>query len=333
MEEIVRDAFGEFSSMRKAYGEALVKLGQDRPDVIVLSADVQSSDYSYMFEAAYPSRFVNVGIAEPALVDVAVGFANAGMIPIANTFAFLFATRALEMVRTHLCYGRSNVKLAAAYAGLSDSFDGPTHQATDDLAILRSLPHMTIVVPSDPLAVRKLLPRVAAWPGPVYFRLCRNEVPEIFTEDYAPEIGKGIVLMEGSDATIIACGIMVARAINAARQLAERNIRLQVVELHTIKPLDGDLVARCAQETGAIVTVEEHSILGGLGGAVAECLSQRCPVPLERVGVQDTFAESGPYADLLEKYGMSVEAIIDATMRALSRKTAQPPKATCQTVQ
>jgi transketolase len=318
--------------MRKAYGEALVKLGAERDDVVVLSADVQSSDFSFMFEAAYPKRFINVGIAEPALVDVAVGLANGGKIPIANTFAFLFATRALEMVRTHLCYGGANVKLAGAYAGLSDSFDGPTHQTVSDLAILRSLPRMTIVVPADPLAVKKLLPQVVAWDGSVYFRLCRNEVPEIFTDGYAPVIGKGITLIDGDEATIIACGIMVARAIEAARQLATQGVHLRVVEMHTIKPLDTDLIVRCAEETGAIVTAEEHSIIGGLGGAVAECISQSAPVPLERVGVNDTFTESGPYNELLDKYGMSVEAIVAAALRALTRKHESPSHAASEVV-
>ncbi len=322
MESLIQCPFGAPASMRKAYGQALVELGQKREDIVVLSADVQSSDFSFMFESAFPTRFINVGIAEPALVDVAVGLANAGKVPIANTFAFLFATRALEMVRTHLCYAGANVKLAGAYAGLSDSFDGPTHQTIADLAIFRSLPNMTIVVPADPLAVEKLLPQVAAWNGPVYFRLCRNEVPAIYNANYAPEIGKGITLIEGSDATIVACGTMVARAIQAAQQLAEQGIHVRVIEMHTIKPLDTELVVSCAQETGAIVTAEEHSIVGGLGGALAEVLAQSHPVPLERIGLRDTFAECGPYSDLLEKYGMSVEAIIAATKLSVQRKAA-----------
>jgi transketolase len=320
MESLIRNQIGNSASMRTAYGAALVELGQQRDDVVVLSADVQTSDFSYMFDAAFPDRFFNVGIAEPALVDVAVGFANGGKVPFVNTFAFLFATRALEMVRTHLCYSGANVKLAGAYAGLSDSFDGPTHQTIADLAILRSLPNITIVVPADSMAVRKLLPQVAAWKGPVYFRLCRNDVPEVFTENYTPEIGKGVTLTQGEDASIIACGVMVARAIQATRQLAEQNIRVRVVEMHTIKPLDTELVVRCARETGAIVTAEEHSILGGLGGAVSECLSEFCPIPLERVGVHDTFTECGPYSDLLDKYGMSIESIVAATQQAVSRK-------------
>jgi len=320
---------GESTLMRKAYGEALVELGRNRDDLVVLSADVQSSDFSSMFETAFPDRFINVGIAEPALVDVAVGLANAGKIPIANTFAFLFATRALEMVRTHLCYAGANVKLAGAYAGLSDSFDGPTHQTVADLAIFRSLPNITIVVPADASAVKKLLPQIAAWKGPVYFRICRNEVPAVFGEDYQPEIGKGITLIEGSDVTIVACGIMVARAVQAAWQLRENNIRARVVEMHTIKPIDTDLVTRCARETGVLVSAEEHSIVGGLGGAIAECLSESCPVPLERVGVNDAFAECGPYLELLEKYGLGVDAIVAAAERALARKAQESSKLIC----
>jgi len=322
MASLIRSPFGQPILMRKAYGDALVELGHARKDVVVLSADVSSSDFSSMFEERFPDRFFNVGIAEPALVDAAVGLANGGFVPIANTFAFLFATRALEMVRTHLCYGKSNVKLAGAYAGLSDSFDGPTHHSITDLAIFRSLPGITIVVPADPLAVAKLLPQVAAWQGPVFFRLCRNEVPQIFTDDYQPEIGKGITLVDGDDATIIACGVLVAQSLQAAEKLRREGIQARVVELHTIKPFDGDLVTRCAQETGAIVTAEEHSIIGGLGGAVAECLASAHPAPLERVGLADTFAECGPYADLLEKYGMSVEAIADAVRRVLKRKAS-----------
>ena len=191
-------------NMRKVYGEALVELGRTHPDVVALSADVSNSDHSYMFEEAYPDRFFNVGIAEQSLVDVAVGLAYSGKIPFANTFAFLFATRALEMVRSHLCYGKANVKLMGAYAGLSDSFDGPTHHSITDLAILRSLPNMTVVVPSDPASLRALLPQVADWQGPVFFRLTRNEAPVLFegNTDYAPQIGKAHLVRAGKDLTI-----------------------------------------------------------------------------------------------------------------------------------
>lgn len=322
MAGLIREPFGKPVMMRKAYGEALVELGRVRDDVVVLSADVSNSDFSYMFEQSFPERFFNVGIAEPALVDAAVGLANGGFVPIANTFAFLFATRALEMVRTHLCYGKANVKLAGAYAGLSDSFDGPTHHSITDLAIFRSLPGITIVVPADSLAVARLLPQVAAWEGPVFFRLCRNEVPQIYTDVYQPEIGRGIELIDGGDATIIACGVLVARSLQAAEKLRHEGVYARVIEIHTIKPFDTDLVVRCAQETGAIVTAEEHTVLGGLGGAVAECLAAAYPAPMERVGLADTFAECGPYHDLLDKYGMSVDAIAEAVRRVLKRKAA-----------
>jgi transketolase len=320
MAELIRTTFGDPVPMRKAYGEALVAAGRERQDLVVLSADVSNSDFSWMFEAAFPERFFNVGIAEPAMVDTAVGLANSGFVPVTNTFAFLFSTRAIEMVRTHLCYGRANVKLSGAFAGLSDSFDGPTHHAITDVAILRSLPNMTVVVPADPLGVARLLPQVIAWDGPVYFRLCRNEVPQIFTDNYAPEIGRGMTLVDGRDATILCCGVMVARAIEAARMAAANGMSVRVVELHTVKPLDAELVERCARETGALVTAEEHSVIGGLGGAVAECVSCTQPVPLERIGLADTFAESGPYLDLLDRYGMSVKAIVKAVKRVLERK-------------
>jgi transketolase len=320
MADLVRERFGEPVSMRVAYGQALVELGRARDDVVVLSADVANSDHSYMFEEVFPERFFNVGIAEQALVDVAVGLANGGKVAIANTFAFLFATRALEQVRTHLCYGQANVKLAGAYAGLSDSFDGPTHHSVTDLAIMRSLPRMAVVVPADPVGLARLLPQIAAWEGPVFFRLCRNEVPVVFGEGYAPQIGKGIVLRGGTDVTIVGCGVMVSRCLEAAQQLAGAGTDARVVEMHTLKPLDEELVARCAAETGALVTVEEHSIIGGLGGAVAEALVAREPVPLERVGVADTFAESGPYGELLDKYGLGVGDIVAAAQRAVGRK-------------
>jgi transketolase len=320
MRSLICEPFGSPILMRKAYGEALVELGRMRDDVVVLSADVSTSDFSWMFEAAFPDRFFNVGIAEPALVDVSVGLANAGRIPIANTFAIFFATRAIEMIRTHLCYGKANVKLAGAYAGLSDSFDGPTHHSITDIAIMRSLPGMTVVVPADSLAVTKLLPQVVAWDGPVYFRLCRNEVPQIYSGDYEPVIGKGVVLSDGKDLTLVANGVLLSSAIAATRELARNGVSARLVEIHTVKPLDSELIVRCAIETGAVVTIEEHSIVGGLGGAVAECLSGSHPVPVERVGIDDRFAETGPYLDLLNKYGMSVEAIIAAAKRAVEQK-------------
>lgn len=307
-------------NMRKAYGEALIELGKTHPDVVVLSADVSNSDHSYMFEEAYPDRFFNVGIAEPCLVDMAVGFACSGKIPLANTFSFLFATRALEMVRTHLCYGKANVKLMGAYSGLSDSFDGPTHHSITDLAIMRALPNMTVVVPGDSVALKKLLPQVVEWPGPVFFRLTRNEAPVLFDQTYAPRIGRAVTLRPGNDVTIVGIGMMLSRCLDAAEALSAEGIEARVIEMHTIKPIDSDCLAKAARETGAIVTVEEHSIVGGLGGAVAEVITNACPVPVKRIGIADRFAETGPYEDLLNHYGMSVEDIRNGVQLALDAK-------------
>ena len=307
--------------MRTSYGQALVELGKVNPDVVVLSADVSNSDHSYMFEEAFPDRFFNVGIAEQCLVDVAVGLAYSGRIPLANTFAFLFATRALEMVRTHLCYGEANVKLMGAYSGLSDGFDGPTHHAISDLAIMRSLPKMTVVVPSDPVvAVNKLLPQVAEWPGPVFFRLSRSELPVLFDDSYAPRIGQAMTLRVGDDVTLIGTGVMVGRCLEAAEVLTGEGVEARVLEVHTIKPLDVECVLQAARETGALVTAEEHSVVGGLGGAVAETVADACPVPVKRVGLADTFAESGPHYELLDRYGMSVNDVAVAARQAVAAK-------------
>ncbi len=310
----------ELVLMRKAYGEALVQLGHDNPDVVVLSADVSNSDFSYMFQEAFPDRFFNVGIAEQCLVDVAVGLAYSGKIPFANTFAFLLATRALEMIRTHCCYGEANVKLMAAYGGISDSFDGPTHHAITDIAIMRSLPNMTVVVPSDTVAVAKLLPQVAAWQGAVYFRLNRNEVPVLFDHTYEPTIGKAVDVRPGRDVTLLGTGLMLSRCLEAAELLANEGIDARVVEIHTIKPLDAETIARCARETGALVTAEEHNIIGGLGAAVAEVVSDVYPVPVKRVGIPDRFTETGPYAALLDRYGMAVTNIVKAAREAVAIK-------------
>jgi transketolase len=310
----------ELISMRKAYGEALVKIGEKYSEVVAISADVSNSDFSYMFQEKYPDRFFNVGIAEQSLVDVAAGLAYSGKIPLANTFAFLFATRALEMVRTHLCYGHANVKLMGAYAGISDSFDGPTHHSISDIAIMRSLPNMTIVVPSDAVAVAKLLPQIVEWDGPVYVRLNRNEVPTLFDMQYSPQIGKAVVVRPGKDLTIIACGLMLSRSLEAAAVLETAGIEARVLEMHTIKPIDQEAIELAAYETGALVTVEEHTVIGGLGAAVCEVAAGCNPVPVKRVGLPDCFAETGPYQAILDKYGMSVEHIVNAARAAVRMK-------------
>lgn len=306
--------------MRPAYGQALVDLGRAREDVVVLSADVSNSDFSWMFAEAFPDRFLNVGIAEQSLVDVAVGLAYTGYVPFANTFAFLFATRALEMVRTHCCYGGAPVKLMGAYCGVSDSFDGPTHNAITDIAIMRALPGMTIVSPADTTAVAKLLPQVADWPGPVYMRLNRNEVPVLFDDGYAPEMGKAMTHRGGSDLTLVGTGLMLSRCLEAAEDLATEGVDARVLEVHTIKPLDEAAVRAAAAETGALVTAEEHTIVGGLGSAVMEAVAEESPVPVVRVGIRDTFATTGAYMDLLEHMGLGTKDIVAAAHRALAAK-------------
>lgn len=320
MESLIKTPFGESQSMRRAYGNALVELGKSYDTMQVLSADVSSSDYSFMFEDVFPDRFFNVGIAEQALVDVAAGLAYAGKIPIANTFAFLFATRALEQIRTHVCYSKTNVKLVGAYAGLSDSFDGPTHHAITDIAIMRSLPNMSVVVPADALAVKKLLREIVKYEGPVYFRLCRNEVPSIFTPSYDPELGKGVLLKEGSDVMLVSCGVMVSTCIQAVLELEKQGIQAGLIEMHTIKPFDHDLIKTWAKKTGHIVTVEEHSVIGGLGCAVAESIATMGDVKLEMVGINDTFTECGPYKTLLEKNGLTTSAVISKVNNLLRVK-------------
>ena len=320
MESLIKTPFGESHSMRKAYGNALVELGKSYDTMYVLSADVSSSDHSYMFEEAFPQRFYNVGIAEQALVDVAAGLALDGKIPIANTFAFLLATRALEQIRTHVCYSNTNVKLVGAYAGLSDSFDGPTHHAITDIAIMRSLPNMSVVVPADALAVKKLLGEAIRYKGPVYFRLCRNEVPSIFTPAYEPELGKGVLLKEGTDVMLVSCGVMVSVCLQAVLELQKQGIQAGLIEMHTIKPFDHDLIHTWANKTGHIVTVEEHSIIGGLGGAVAESIAEMGDIKLEMVGINDAFTECGPYEALLEKNGLSTNAVISKIKTFLGLK-------------
>ena len=309
----------ELIGMRPTYGEALVALGQADERVVAITADVQTSDYSYQFGEAFPDRYFNVGIAEQCLVDVAVGMAYEGLIPFANTFAVFMASRALEPVLTHLCYGRANVKLMAGYSGLSPQMEGPTHHAITDLAVMRSLPGMTVVSPADAVAMRALLPQVAALEGPVYFRFSRQEVPIVHASGAQIRIGEATRVREGDDLSFLAVGTLVSRCVAAAARLEEEGISARVVDHHTIKPLDAASVIADAEETGAVVTAEEHTILGGLGSAVAEVLSAvGAPVPVVRVGIADRFAESGGYFEMLDKFGMSVADLVAAGHRALS---------------
>ena len=311
----------ELVSMRQSYGEAMVALGHANSEIVVVDADVSNSDFTFMFADAFPDRFFNVGIAEQALVDFSVGLANVGYIPFANTFAAFFDSRALEMVRTHLCYGGANVKLMAAYSGLSPSFDGPTHHCITDLAIMRALPKMTVVVPADGVSVAKLLPAVAEYDGPVYFRISRNEVPTIYGDEFQPVIGKAHQIGQGDDVTIVACGLMVSTAMEAAEMLKGAGISARILDYHTVKPFDREALIEAARATRAVVTVEEHSVIGGLGGAVAEVIAEECLVPLRRIGLNDQFAETGPYEAIIEGYGLTAQAIVSAAESVVKSQT------------
>jgi transketolase len=310
------------ASVRVAYGQALADYGSENPNVVVLDADVSASTQSHYFASRFPERFFNVGVAEAGMVDVAVGLALGGKIPFVNTFAFLLSLRAAEQVRTCVAYSQTNVKLAAAYGGLSDSYDGPTHHSVCDLAVMRAMPDLAVVVVADAFEARQAVAAVAEYPGPVYLRLSRAEVPVVFqdAEEHPFRVGEGVVLRPGDALTLIGTGIMVARCLEAAEGLAGEGIQARVVEIHTLKPLDRELVLRCARETGALVTAEEHTVVGGLGGAVAEAIGSELPVPLERVGLADCFTETGGYDELLMRYGLGVSHIAAAAQRALQRK-------------
>jgi len=310
-------------SMRDAYGQALVALGERNERVVVLDADVSKSTRSVLFKERFPDRFFNVGIAEANMMNIAGGLAASGKIPFVNSFSFLLTLRAGEQLRTGIAYPRLNVKVAGAYGGLSDSYDGPTHQDPMDIAVMRAMPNMVVISVSDAIQARKVVNAVAEYEGPVYFRLHRNVVPDVSREEDPFEIGKAVWHRRGSDVTLVATGIMVSKSLEASELLAKEGISAGVLEIHTIKPIDVDALTEAAENTGAIVTAEEHNIFGGLGGAVAEALSERCPVPIERVGIRDVFAESGAYEALLEKYGLTAGAIAEGVRKVLKRKNRE----------
>ncbi|WP_408631246.1 transketolase family protein [Methylomusa anaerophila] len=305
---------------REAYGVALKELGERNKDVVVLDADLSKSTKTNVFGKAIPDRFINVGIAEQNLMGVAAGLAAAGKIPFASTFAMFAAGRAFEQVRNSICYPRLNVKIAATHAGITVGEDGATHQALEDLCLMRSLPNMTVIVPADAAETRRVVDFAAEYDGPVYIRLGRAGVPELFGESYEFQLGKAVQLADGKDVTIIACGLMVSPARTAAEWLIEAGYSARVLNMATIKPLDIESIVAAVRDTGAVVTCEEHSIIGGLGGAVAEAMAEHAPAPLERVGVKDTFGESGTPAALLQKYHLTVDDIVAAVKRAVIRK-------------
>jgi transketolase len=305
---------------REAYGEALEEMGGLCFDIVVLDADLSKSTKTCVFAKAHPERFFNVGIAEQNLAGVAAGLAAAGKIPFISTFAMFATGRAYEQIRNSICYPKLNVKIAATHAGLTVGEDGASHQSIEDISLMRSIPNMTVVVPADAAETYQAIRFAVEYNGPVYIRLGRMAVPDLFAKEYIFQHGKAVRLMEGTAATIIATGIMAHIAKEAAEQLQTQGCNVRVLNIHTIKPIDKEAIVEAAKETGAIVTCEEHSIIGGLGSAVAEVLVENTPVPMERVGVCDTFGESGTPKELLKKYGLTVDDIVLAVKKVIARK-------------
>lgn len=311
---------GEMIPTRQAYGEALVELGRINPQVVVFEADISKSTRTDLFAKEFPERFFDIGVAEQNEMAIAAGAATCGKIPFVSTYAVFASMRACEQIRTFIAYPGLNVKICPSHGGITPANDGVTHQATEDLGILRTIPGMTVLMPADAITTKKAVHQAAQMKGPVYIRLTRDAVPVIYDDGVQFQIGKAITLRDGKDITIIAIGDMVCKAMAAAEQLVKYHIRARIIDMHTIKPIDKEAIVKAASETGAIVTVEDHQINGGLGSAVAEVLVEHQPVSMERIGLKDTFAESGEYEKLLTKYGMDTKAIVEATQRVIQRK-------------
>ncbi|MGI6212236.1 MAG: transketolase family protein [Anaerovoracaceae bacterium] len=302
----------ETIATRAAYGEFLEEEGKTNPDLVVMDADLSGSTKTKSFGKAFPDRFFNMGIAEQNMMGAACGLALSGKTVCASTFAMFASGRAFEIVRNSIGYTGANVKICATHAGITVGEDGATHQTFEDIALMRTIPGMTIVNPCDAVSAKLLLKQVVDFKGPAYVRLGRAAVPVFYDYSEKLELGKGHLLREGRDVTVIATGILVASAMEAASTLAEEGIDVRVIDMHTIKPIDEEIITKAAKETGKIVTAEEHSVIGGLGSAVAEVTSRTCPVRIAMVGQHDTYGESGKPAELREKYGMTAADIVNA---------------------
>lgn len=306
---------------REAYGKALAELGKVNENIVVLDADLSKSTKTADFGKAFPERFINMGIAEANMMTVAAGLSTCGKIPFVSSFAMFAAGRAFEQVRNSICYPRLNVKICATHAGLTVGEDGASHQSIEDLALMRAIPNMTVISPSDAVETEAAIKAIAEFDGPCYVRLGRMGVNVINNNpNYKFEIGKGVQLKDGKDVTIVATGMMVDVALEAEEILKAEGINAKVINIHTLKPLDNELLVKAAKETNCIVTAEEHNIIGGLGSAVAEALSEVYPVPVIKVGVNDTFGESGKPEQLLKAYGLTSEKIVEAAKKAISMK-------------
>ncbi len=312
---------GNKIATREAYGKALVKLSNINKDVVVLDADLSKSTKTADFKAAAPERFINMGIAEANMMGVASGLSTCGKVPFVSTFAMFAAGRAFEQIRNSICYPKLNVKVCATHAGLTVGEDGASHQSVEDISLMRSIPNMTVINPADAIETEAAILAVAEYNGPCYVRLGRLAVENVNdNSNYNFEIGKGVTLANGNDVTIVATGIMVKLALEAKEELAKEGIDARVINIHTIKPIDSELLIKAAKETGAVVTAEEHSIIGGLGSAVSEVLCEEMPVPVLKVGIEDTFGESGKPEQLLKAYGLTTEKIVEKAKKAVSIK-------------
>lgn len=306
-------------SLREGYGETLVELGRKNPKIVVLDADLSSSTRTFLFAKEFPERFFNVGVAEQDLIGTAAGLALCGFIPFASTFAIFQTGRAWEQIRQSICYPRLNVKLVASHGGVTVGEDGPTHHATEDIALMRVLPGMTVIVPADYFETKRAIEKIAEYYGPCYVRLARPKFPVIFDENYKFEIGKGKVVKEGSDVTVIAIGITLFHSLKASEELEKEGVSVRVINMSTVKPIDRELIIESAKKTGLILTVEDHSIIGGLGSSVSEVLVEEYPVYQKILGVPDVFTQSGKPNELLEKCGISSSHIKKAIIELLKR--------------
>ena len=296
---------------RQSYGEELIELGKENKNIVVLDADLAAATKTGLFKKTFPERFFNMGISEQDMISTAAGFATVGKIPYASTFAMFATGRAYDQIRNSVCYPKLNVKICATHAGISVGEDGATHQMLEDISLMRTLPNMTVISVSDDIQTKWAVREIAKIDGPVYLRLCRLASPIIYEENQEFEIGKGIQIGEGTDATVIATGLMLSEAIKAKEELEKQGINIRVVDIHTIKPIDKELIVKCAKETKRIITIEDHSIIGGLGSAVCEVIAEEYPTKVTRIGMKDEFGKSGKAEKLLEYYGLNAKRIID----------------------
>ena len=313
-------AIGEKIATREAYGNALAEFGAKYENVVVLDADLAEATKTVKFKKAFPERFFDCGIAEGNMVAIAAGIATTGKIPFCSSFAMFTAGRAFEQIRNAVGYPHLNVKIGATHAGITVGEDGATHQCLEDIGTMRTIPGMTIINPADAVEARAAVEAAINFNGPVYMRFGRLAVPVIFDDDYKFEVGKGVELREGNDVTIVATGLMVNEALEAHELLKNEGINARVINIHTIKPLDNDIILKAAKETGAVVTAEEHSVIGGLGGAVSELLSENYPVPVLKLGVYDVFGHSGPAPKLLDEFGLRAVNIAEKAKKAIALK-------------